>query len=423
MLHFLTAPLVQPMFPRGRSWSDCAAETVLIVEDDDNIAFLQSKSLSKAGYQVESAESETAAFDRLSKNRIDLIILDYRLPGACTGIELFHNLHAAGHHQPVIMVTGYGDETVVIEALRAGVRDFVVKSKEYLAYLPIAVERVLEQIRLERRLAESDQQLRHSQKLEAIGKLAGEVAHEFNNLLQAIHGYSQFAMEGLRLEDRRRKNLEQVIAASERAATLTRQLLKFSRREQLRMVDVELNLIVHDLVILLDPLIGDRIAIRAQLSDDIGLLHADAGHIQQMLMNLCLNARDAMPEGGELTIKTEVATLPPASCDFPTDMSPGRYVLLSLTDTGCGMAPEVKEHIFEPFFTTKEVGKGTGLGLAMVYGTVQQHRGTIQVRSEPGAGTTFDIFLPTTDQAAAATACGDQAIAGDYRNAKPALVS
>lgn len=379
-----------------------APETVLVVEDDDGIAFLQTKSLSKAGYRVESADSESAAFEKLSRGHIDLIILDYRLPAGRTGLDLFADLRAAGQLQPVIMVTGYGDETIVIEALRAGVRDFVIKSSEYLEYLPLAVERVFEQIRLEHRLAEADRQLRQAQKMEAVGKLAGGVAHEFNNLLQAIQGYTRFAMEGLHSDDGRRKDLEQVLAASDRAATLTRQLLGFSRREVLQMADVEPNPGVRDLVKMLHPLIGEHISVQLNLADNVGLVHADAGHIQQMLMNLCVNARDAMPGGGQLTIKTEDATFSPAYCEFHPQMKPGRYVVFSVADTGCGMPPEVKNHIFEPFFTTKEVGKGTGLGLAMVYGVVQQHHGAIHVYSEPGLGTTFKIYLPTVDREAQA---------------------
>jgi signal transduction histidine kinase len=352
-----------------------------------------------AGYNVYSVYSESAAFERLSRSHIDLIILDYRLASGRTGLDLFADLRSAGHQQPIIIVTGYGDETIVIDSLRAGVRDFVIKSSEYLQYLPLSVERVLEQVRLERRLAEADRQLRQAQKMEAIGKLAGGIAHEFNNLLQAIQGYTRFAMDGLHRDERRRKDLEQVLAASDRAATLTRRLLGFSRRELLQMADIDPTLLVRQLMEMVRPLLGEHISVHLHLADNVGLLHADAGLIQQMLMNLCVNARDAMPSGGTLTIKTEDANVSTNCCEFHPDLMPGRYLVLTVADTGCGMPPEIKNHLFEPFFTTKDIGQGTGLGLAMVYGTVQQHQGSIHVDSESGAGTTFKIYLPTVDHA------------------------
>jgi nitrogen-specific signal transduction histidine kinase/ActR/RegA family two-component response regulator len=265
------------------------------------------------------------------------------------------------------------------------------------------VERVLSQVHLERCLAESDKQLRQAQKMEAIGTLAGGVAHEFNNLLQAIQGYTRFVMEGLDPEDERYNDLQQVIDASERATGLTRQLLGFSRREVLQMADVEPNALIRSLVKMLRPLIGEHIKIELTLDENVGTVCADAGHLQQLLMNLCVNARDAMPEGGQLAVKSEDVWLTEDYCDFHADMKPGRHWKLTVTDSGCGMSPEVLEHIFEPFFTTKDVGKGTGLGLAMVYGMVQQHQGAIRVYSEPGIGTTFRIYLPTIDSVSQAT--------------------
>ncbi|MEX0611064.1 MAG: response regulator [Pirellulales bacterium] len=381
---------------------DRAKETVLIVEDDEGIAYLQRQTLERAGYLVLCADSEAKALAYLAHNDVDLIILDYRLPGERTGLDLYADFKAAGYNQPVVMVTGFRDETTVVKALRAGVRDFVTKSDEYLQYLPLAVERVLVQIRLENRLAESDKQLRQAQKMEAIGTLAGGVAHEFNNLLQAIQGYTRYAIEGLDPEDERRKDLEQVIHASDRAADLTRQLLGFGRREMLQLTDIEPNSLVRDLVKMMRPLIGEHIKLDLSLDEDVGIIHADAGHIQQLLMNLCVNARDAMPEGGQLVIKTENLVLTDAYCEYHPDVKPGRYLVLDVADSGCGMTAEVKDHIFEPFFTTKGVGKGTGLGLAMVYGVAQRHQGTIHVYSELGAGTTFRIYLPTMDHASVA---------------------
>jgi two-component system cell cycle sensor histidine kinase/response regulator CckA len=249
-------------------------------------------------------------------------------------------------------------------------------------------------------LAKRDEQLRHAQKMEAVGTLAGGVAHEFNNLLQAIQGYTRYAMEGLDQQDDRFKDLEQVVEASDRATSLTRQLLGFSRREVLQLVDVEPNALVSSLVKMIQPLIGEHIKVEAILSVDVGVIHVDVGHFQQLLMNLCVNARDAMPQGGQITIKTAEIVLNDAYCDAHGDIQPGRYLVLTVADTGAGMPLDVQEHIFEPFFTTKEVGKGTGLGLSMVYGVVKQHHGAIRVYSELGLGTTFRIYLPTVEQPA-----------------------
>jgi len=255
-------------------------------------------------------------------------------------------------------------------------------------------QEIKERKQVEADLAQRDEQLRQSHKLEAVGSLAGGIAHEFNNLLQAIRGYTQYAMEGLPAEDQRYQDLEQVVKASDRAATLTRELLGFSRRQVLERVNLEPGEIVAAMVKMLRPLIGERIDLQISLATDTGSLYADRGLLQQMLLNLCINARDAMPDGGELVLKTQRVDLNEKYCDFHPLVKPGAYVLFTVADTGCGMSPEVRPRIFEPFFTTKGVGKGTGLGLAMVYGCVQQHGGTINVYSEPNLGTTFKIYLP-----------------------------
>jgi nitrogen-specific signal transduction histidine kinase/ActR/RegA family two-component response regulator len=251
--------------------------------------------------------------------------------------------------------------------------------------------------RAQEELHKRDEQLRHSQKLEALGTLAGGVAHEFNNLLQAIQGYTRYAREGLEPSDPRRLDLELVLKATERAVGLTRQLLGFSRRQILQYADLDPNQIVRDAVDMLRPLIGEHIHLEVELGEDIGTVHADPTHLQQLLMNLSINARDAMPTGGRLLIKTESLLLTEAASDWH-ELPAGRYLCLTVADTGCGMTPEVLEHAFDPFFTTKEVGQGTGLGLASVYGVVTQHRGTVRVHSDPGKGTSFKILLPVVER-------------------------
>ena len=246
-----------------------------------------------------------------------------------------------------------------------------------------ALTDVTDRKQLEIELVQRDEQLRQSHKLEALGSLAGGVAHEFNNLLQAIRGYTKYAMEGLQPDDQRHQDLEQVIKASDRATALTRELLGFSRHRRLEQVNVESRELVKDLVKLLRPLIGAQIDLQVSLDANAGSIYADRGLLQQMLLNLCINARDAMPDGGALVLKTQRVDVCDTDRDLHPGVEPGEFVLFSVTDTGTGIPPEVRERIFEPFFTTKSVGKGTGLGLAMVHGCVQQHGGMITVDSEP----------------------------------------
>ncbi|MBZ5561518.1 MAG: CHASE3 domain-containing protein [Acidobacteriia bacterium] len=242
-----------------------------------------------------------------------------------------------------------------------------------------------------------EQQFVQSQKIEAVGRLAGGVAHDFNNLLTIITGYSQLARDQLKKEDPLRPYVLEVLAAADRAASLTRQLLAFSRKQVLAPQVLDLNQIIQNLSKMLRRLIGEDIEVRNVLSPTLGRVRADPAQIEQIIINLALNARDAMPRGGKLIIETADADLNQAYANRHIAMVPGRYVMLAVADTGIGMDEETQAHIFEPFFTTKEKGKGTGLGLAMVYGTVKQSGGYIWVYSEPARGTTFKVYLPRVE--------------------------
>jgi PAS domain S-box-containing protein len=255
---------------------------------------------------------------------------------------------------------------------------------------------VLEDI-TERKLLED--QLRQAQKMEAIGTLAGGIAHDFNNVLTAIIGYGNLLKDKIEKDMHSRKYMDIILASADRAAILVRSLLAFSRKQNLNIEPVDLNEIIVHLNTLLLRIIEENIELKIAVSPEVLTIMADAGQMEQVLMNLATNARDAMPNGGILSIETKYAELGGEYLKMHSYVKPGGYALLSVSDTGTGMDENTKQRIFEPFFTTKEVGKGTGLGLAMIYGIIKQHDGYIDVYSEPGEGTAFKIYIPIINAA------------------------
>jgi nitrogen-specific signal transduction histidine kinase len=245
-----------------------------------------------------------------------------------------------------------------------------------------------------------EEQLRQSQKMEAIGRLAGGVAHDFNNLLGVILGSAELLVESVDLSQVRRR-AEEIEKAGQRAADLTRQLLAFSRKQMLEPKVMDLNSKVSEITDMLARLVGEDVEIRMSLPPNLGKVRADPSQIEQILMNLVVNAREAMPNGGNITIETQNMDLEEAYAGSHSSVLPGSYVMIAVSDSGMGMDAEVSAHIFEPFFTTKATG--TGLGLATVYGAVKQSGGNIWVYSEPGKGTTFKIYFPRVDGAVEST--------------------
>jgi signal transduction histidine kinase len=377
---------------------------ILVVDDVPTNVTMLSWMLAHQGYTVTSAVSGQQALDIVAVERPDVILLDVSMP-EMSGIEVCRRLKSDAETRliPIILVTAHTSTEDIVEGLNAGADDYITKPvtpavlsarlRSALRIKGIYDELATANTQLRREMAErakAEEELRHAQKLELVGQLAGGIAHEFNNLLQTIEGYTAFAIERLSCDDSCRQDLQQVLNASSRATELTRQLLGFSRRRALEKRHVDPNRVVADLAKMIRPLVGKSIQLEIVLDREIGTVFADPGELQQALLNLCLNARDAMPSGGKLSLKTERELV---ACEEEQ----GRlqeHAVMHVIDTGCGMSDETRRRLFEPFYTTKEVGKGTGLGLANVYGVVRQHGGSAQVDSAPGKGTKFTIYLP-----------------------------
>jgi signal transduction histidine kinase len=374
-----------------------ASIRVLLVEDNPDDAELIVRRLKRGGYAPEARRVEDAAGMRaaLAAQEWDVVIADHALPRfdapAALGV-----LRAAGIDLPFIIVSGQIGEDAAVAAMKAGAHDYVMKNR--LARLAPAVEREIresvnrrEQRRSEAALQAVQEQFRQSQKMESIGRLAGGIAHDFNNLLTVIIGYAERMLADLAPDSPRREGTEAIVRTAERAATLTSYLLAFSRRQILIYRVHDLNQVVRGVETLLQRIIGEDVTLVVHAHPDLWGVRADEGQIEQVLLNLAVNARDAMPEGGTLSIATGGVRLTEA---VEPALAPGDYVTLSVSDTGQGIDPAIQSQIFEPFFTTKPVGKGTGLGLSMVYGAVVQSGGHITVTSGPGRGATFTILLP-----------------------------
>jgi PAS domain S-box-containing protein len=271
----------------------------------------------------------------------------------------------------------------------------VVDSERKAECIEVIVEDITERLALEKKLQQA-------QKFEAIGQLAGGIAHDFNNMIGAILGWADLGMEETEMGSRVHRHFEKVRHQADRAAALTRQLLAFARRQILEPRNMDLNQTVTETLSLLEKVFGSNIEIKAILAPDLTVVRADPTQVEQVLMNLCINARDAMPNGGVMAIETNNKTLDDKYCTFHPFARPGHYAVLCVSDTGIGMDAVTLDRIFEPFYTTKEQGKGTGLGLATVYGIVRQHGGFVHVYSEPGIGSTFRVYLPASAQSAEA---------------------
>jgi two-component system, cell cycle sensor histidine kinase and response regulator CckA len=275
--------------------------------------------------------------------------------------------------------------TVEVSLSRGALRD---RAGKVIGAVEILLD-ASEQRRLEEQLIEA-------QKMEAVGRLAGGIAHDFNNVLAVIQGFAWISQSSLAAADPMREDLDQVLRAVDRAASLTKQLLAFSRKQVFRLQVIDVNVLVRDVQKMLNRVIGEDVELQTRLGAEAGRVRADAGQLEQVLLNLAVNARDAMPRGGVLTVETAHVQLDEEHAQQRLEVAPGEYVMIAVSDTGIGMNRQTLDHMFEPFFTTKEKGQGTGLGLSTVFGIVKQSHGHIAVDSRPGMGTTFRIYLPRT---------------------------
>jgi two-component system cell cycle sensor histidine kinase/response regulator CckA len=368
---------------------------ILMIEDSEDDAALLERELRRGSYDVLSERVDTTAAleSALAKQGWDLVISDFAMPHF-SGTDALHLLRSKGSELPFIFVSGMIGEETAVAALREGAQDYLMKTN--LKRLVPAVQRALQEADDRKNREKMELQMQQLQKFEAIGKLAGGIAHDFNNVIGTILGYAEMGCEeaqsGTGVHDRFQKIRDQ----ANWAGRLTSQLLAFARRQMLQPRKTDLNNLVVEGMSLLRRMIGEQIEVRVVAGPDLRVAMVDPAQIEQVLMNLCLNARDAMPQGGRLIIETQNIEIDQEFCRHHAYARQGSFVLLSVSDSGFGMNASTAERIFEPFFTTKEMGKGTGLGLATVYGVVKQHEGFIHLYSEPGKGTTFRVYLPAS---------------------------
>jgi signal transduction histidine kinase len=378
---------------------------LLVVDDEPSNLHLLTRILTAAGYRsVETVADPRTVPARVAERATDLLLLDLHMPHL-DGFEVLEQLAALPSTRlpPVLVLTGDPTPEARRRAFQGGARDFITKPFEPDEAL-LRVGNVLDVHFLQRRLQAQnhllEQQLQHADRLEVIGRLTSGITHDFNNLLTVARGNADMARQQLSPNTPAHDDLGQALHALDAASALARRLLGFSRINAVQPQRVELNAAVRDALQLSGRLIGQEIRVEAELSRQPLHVLADPRQIDQVVMNLAANARDAMPAGGTLRVSTRSRQVPPGEDGGGFRIMPGRYAVVTIADTGEGIDPAARERIFDPFFTTKAEGKGTGLGLSIVYAIVKHASGYIWVESEPGRGTVFTLYLPTTAEEA-----------------------
>jgi two-component system, cell cycle sensor histidine kinase and response regulator CckA len=352
----------------------------------------------KYGFKLDWVNNYADGLNEIKRGQHDVYLIDYRL-GQKDGLTLLREV-ITWCDAPFILLTGQGDREIDVEAMRAGAADYLVKGSIDASMLERSIRYAVERKNAERVRHSLEEQLRQAQKMEAIGRMAGGIAHDFNNSLTIIMTCAQLMQFEQQSGEKLAEYAQEIERASQQAFGLTRQLLAISRNQELQPRLIDLNRLVTDLKRILYRALGPNIEMVTMARQMVSMVKADPSQIEQVIMNLVINARDAMPDGGKIIVETDQKYLDRTYTDQHIGLEPGLYTSLTVSDTGSGISAEVLPHIFEPFFTTKN-SKGTGLGLATVYGIVQQSGGQIRVYSEVGFGTVFKIYLPLPSETTA----------------------
>lgn len=371
---------------------------VLLVEDDEADAVLTRAMLRDARepqFEIELVTSYERALSKMTEPdcAFDVFILDYQLAGQ-SGLDLMIAAKASGRNEPIILLTGQGALSVDEEAMRAGAADYLVKGELTASQLQRAIRHAVHRSQQARAFLEDEDRMIHAQRMESLGRLVGNVAHDFNNLLTGIMGYTSILEREVESRHPGRRPVEEIRKAAEMASDLTRQLLAYSRKQSRRLAALDLNEVIDGVSNMIVRLIGEHVTFAIEPGENLPAVFVDQGQLEQVIINLVLNARDATPPGGRVRLTTSTAILTDAEARKENLGRSGRFACFVIEDTGEGMSHDVLEHLFQPFYTTKPVGKGTGLGLASSNGIVRQAGGFIRITSRLGQGTTVTVYLP-----------------------------
>ncbi|MBN2103914.1 response regulator [bacterium] len=348
-------------------------------------------------FEFHHTENLADSIKAIEKNSIDVILLDLSLPDS-QGLDTFRNAYTKCPQIPIIVLSGLDDQTVAIQAVRDGAQDYLVKGHVDSNLLVRSMQYAIERKHVQLEKEKIQEQLLQSQKMEAIGRLAGGIAHDFNNLMTAVQGFTDVITTKVNSNDVIFLPLKQIRLAASSAINMTRQMLMFSRNHPISFETLDLNKTITDHLIMLQRIIGEDIEVVTHLSPDLSMVRGDRCTLEQVLLNLAVNARDAMPSGGELIIYTENILVSDHEAKNHVNGKAGKFVKMTVMDNGVGIDKETLDHLFEPFYTTKSIGKGSGLGLSVVYGIVRQHEGWVTVHSEAGKGTAFAVYIPAVSQ-------------------------